>query len=92
MSLKLIYISDTEGSIYQINLTTKTQRILLRKEQLGGLAVGLSVDWLYNRLYIVLRTRDWQIGSCDLMGNDFSLVIGALPDFPQNIQADPYNG
>lgn len=97
VSHHMYYISDSGGSILILDPQKNRFRTVLSADQLHGHPLGLSVDWLYEHLYYVIRLLSpleqvWQLWRCSLAGAGPTLVHGEMKYEPQHLQVDPYNG
>ncbi|XP_042220290.1 proto-oncogene tyrosine-protein kinase ROS-like isoform X2 [Homarus americanus] len=93
----LIYLSDTNGLIFQLHPSTQKRRILLMQNHTHGFPLSLSVDWLYGYLYYIVHLESptdqmWQLWRCNLMGKNPVLIHGQLHYEAKHLQVDPYNG
>ncbi|XP_031638812.1 proto-oncogene tyrosine-protein kinase ROS-like [Contarinia nasturtii] len=96
---KLIFIADTHN-IYRAPLSNSTLQSRVRiyaTENTNQGPLGLSVDWLNNKLYILFESdttnqKAWQISRCNFDGSHLQVVYGVLQTKPIHFQVDPFNG
>ena len=70
-----------------------SEQLIIDKENLGGNATGLSVDWLYDKIYVAVQVGDmWGISVCDLMSPSCNAVTNRRKQEILALKADPYNG
>lgn len=98
---KLLFVSDSTGSIYRMPLKTHTTSsdsfTILTSTQINCLPLDLSVDWLNDQLYILCEVRSqqqkvWQIIRSEMDGKGLTVAIAGLRSKPHHIEVDPYNG
>ena len=95
--LGILYLSDTNGAIRFLQASKKINRVLPTVGMFKGYPIGLSVDWLFDKLYIVIKLETtgmekWQVWKSGLFGEDLKMVYGDLLYEPKHLHADPSNG
>ena len=95
--LGILYLSDASGAIHFLQPGKQRDRKLLTEGGFEGMPLDLSVDWLFNRLYIVVRldsegAQEWEVWSCSLLGESLRKVYGNLLYEPKHLHVDPSNG
>ena len=97
-------MADSERYIRDISLANipATHERLSWQMPAGQTVHQLVVDWLFDRLYLLVERTDvaatsghdsrWQVARCTFDGRllDFVLAIGNVR--PTHIDVDPYNG
>lgn len=91
-----LFITDTDGFIYELSLKPKSDvrnRWSVGKEVAH--VIGLSVDWLFDRLYLLNENADgtsWQISRCKLDGRESTHIVTDIAYKPSHFEVDPFNG
>jgi hypothetical protein len=90
-------MSDDQGFVYELSLKLGFQSSVLLQWDVGRdtTVQSLSVDWLFDRLYMVLENENvssWQISRSKLDGRELTHLVTDLWQKPFHIEADPFNG
>lgn len=95
-------MADDHGSVYELSLKPNGKSDVRTSWQVSDDSIvsikGLSVDWLSDRLYLLLEIADgsvggsWQIARCKLNGRELVHVITDMTHKPFQIEVDPFNG
>ncbi|KAK4016061.1 hypothetical protein OUZ56_031022 [Daphnia magna] len=91
-----LFLADDDGYVYELSLKPKSDirnRWRVGKEIVH--VIGLSVDWLFDRLYLLIENDEgtsWQISRCKLDGRESAYVVTDLTYKPSHFEVDPFNG
>jgi proto-oncogene tyrosine-protein kinase ROS len=91
-----LFMADDDGYVYELSLKSKSDvrnRWHVGKEIVH--VVGLSVDWLFDRLYLLIENAEgtsWQISRCKLDGRESTYVVTDIAHKPSHFEVDPFNG
>ena len=94
-----LFVAGDDGWVKELSLSA-TQSSELRDSwslKNGERVRGLSVDWLFNRLYLLIESGDylattWKVSRCLFGGSQLTDVITDIPLKPSQIEVDPFNG
>ena len=98
-----LFVADDQGNITELSISTLPAHIQHQwkiPDSINWQIKDLSVDWLYNRLYMILENNGtkrsdhtkWQIARCGFDGRQHSVVITEMNHKPLHIEVDPFNG
>ena len=89
-------MADSDGFIYELSLKPKSD---VQNRWSAGKEIahvmGLSVDWLFDRLYLLSEHADgtsWQISRSKLDGRESVPVVTDIIHKPSHFEVDPFNG
>lgn len=91
-----LFMADDDGYVYELSLKSKSDvrnRWHVGKEIVH--VIGLSVDWLFDRLYLLIENAEgtsWQISRCKLDGRESTYVVTDITYKPSHFEVDPFNG
>ena len=94
-------MSDDQGFVYELSLKLgfqSNEKTHWSLEAFGSdtTVQALSVDWLFDRLYMVLENKEnvsmWQIARSKLDGREPTHLVTDLRHKPFHIEVDPFNG
>jgi len=94
----IFFVSDDQGSVYELSLKLGFQSNEKTQWRFGNdtTCQALSVDWLFDRLYMVLENKEnvssWQIARSKLDGRELTHLVTDLRHKPFHIEVDPFNG
>lgn len=92
----ILFMADDDGFVYELSLKFKSD--VLNRWHVGKEIVhvrGLSVDWLFDRLYLLLENAEgtsWLISRCKLDGREPTHVVTDIANKPSHFEVDPFNG
>lgn len=94
-----LFVAGDDGRVEELSLSA-TEPSQLRDSwsiESGQRVRGLSVDWLFNRLYLLIESGDypaksWKISRCLFGGRQLADVVTNIPLKPSQIEVDPFNG
>lgn len=97
-----LFIADDHCRVYELSLSSKGRSEVKTSWQVSDdpkvSIKGLSVDWLSDRLYLLLGIADgsssgsWQIARSKLNGRELTHVVTDMSQRPFQIEVDPFNG
>lgn len=92
-----MYVADNKGVVYELSLKPhfKSDEQSQWNVSRDATVQALSVDWLFDRLYLVLEMANestWKISRSKLDGRELTHLVTGLYSKPLHIEADPYNG
>lgn len=91
-----LFMADHNGFVYELSLKPKSYVLNLWSVDKEIVHVrGLSVDWLFDRLYLLLENAEgtsWLISRCKLDGREPTHVVTDILHRPSHFEVDPFNG
>ena len=96
-----LFVADDAGWIRELSLSSTQSSQIRESWQISnntGLTIqGLSIDWLFNRLYLLVRVvgrtgTTWKIGRCRFDGHRLDYVVTDIIHKPFHVEVDPFNG
>lgn len=91
-----LFMADDDGFVYELSLKSKSD---VRSHWRVGQEIvhvrGLSVDWLFDRLYLLIENAEgtsWLISRCKLDGREPTPVVTDISSKPSHFEVDPFNG
>ena len=94
-----LFVASDDGRVKELSLSA-TQSSQVRDSwslKSGQRVRGLSVDWLFSHLYLLIESGDypittWKISRCLFSGRQFTDIVSDIPLKPSQIEVDPFNG
>lgn len=97
-----LFLADDQSTVYELSLKSSGKSDVRANWQISNDPIvsikGLTVDWLSDRLYLLLEISDgsvsgsWQIARCKLNGRELVHVVTDMTYKPFQIEVDPFNG
>lgn len=101
-----LFIADDHDRVFELSLNPNGKSDVRLSWQVSDDTIvsikWLSVDWLSDRLYMLLQISDsgsssgggfsWQIARSKLNGREFTHVVTDIVQKPFQIEVDPFNG
>lgn len=92
-----VFVADDEGSVHElIGLYPQSEPHNILKFKSDGFVIKcLSVDWLFDRFYVLLESVEgltWQIARSRFDGSGLAKLVAGVSPIPNQIEVDPYNG
>ena len=97
----ILFVGGDDGRVRELTLspTEPSQLGDSWSVRAGDGIRGLGVDWLFDRLYLLLESNrvdhpmsTWQIARCRFGGAQLGYVVTDIPSKPSQIEVDPFNG
>lgn len=89
-------MADDKGFVYELRLKPQSDELNRWSVDKDIVHVrGLSVDWLFDRLYLLLENAEgtsWFISRCKLDGREPTHVVTDIVSKPSHFEVDPFNG
>jgi hypothetical protein len=97
------FVADDQGNITELSISTLPAHIQHQwkiPDNINWKIKDHSVDWLYNRLYMILENNGtkrsdhakWQVARCGFDGRQHSVVLTEMNLKPFHIEVDPFDG
>ena len=91
-----MFVAKDDGIVYELSLKTRSDLLRQWRADKDFLHVGgLSVDWLFNNIYLLIQNSTsnmWFISRCKLDCRDPFRVVKDLGHKPSHFEVDPFNG